>query len=101
MFIPFYKNSESQVKVIFEPKINRVVLIPDQEKLSESKLDFNYIYNELQSILLKKDETLLLYSKIHIQLNKKHALISPHNKMTPIKKYKIMNLNLENINTAD
>ena len=63
MFIPFYKNSESQVKVIFEPKINRVVLIPDQEKLSESKLDFNYIYNELQSILLKKDENLLLYSK--------------------------------------
>ena len=80
MFIPFYKNSESQVKVIFEPKINRVVLIPDQEKLSESKLDFNYIYNELKTILIKKDKNLLLYSKIHIQLNKKLALISPHNK---------------------
>ena len=101
MFIPFYKNSKIQVEVIFEPKINRIVLIPDQEKLSESKLDFNYIYNELKTILIKKDKNLLLYSKIHIQLNKKHALISPHNKMTPIKKYKIMNLNLENINTAD
>ena len=42
MFIPFYKNSKIQVEVIFEPKINRIVLIPDQEKLSESKLDFNY-----------------------------------------------------------
>lgn len=101
MFIPFYKNSKIQVEVIFEPKINRIVLIPDQEKLNESKLDFDYIYNELKTILIKKDKNLLLYSKIHIQLNKKHALISPHNKMTPIKKYKIMNLNLENINTAD
>jgi len=70
MFIPFYKNSKIQVEVIFEPKINRIVLIPDQEKLSESKLDFNYIYNELKTILIKKDKNLLLYSKIHIQLNK-------------------------------
>ena len=101
MYIPFRKNSKIQIKVIFEPKINRIVLIPDQEKLSESKLDFYYIYNELKSILAKKDKNLLLYSNIHIQLNKNQSLLSPHDQMIPIKKYKTMNLDLENINTAD
>ena len=101
MFINFHNNSKIQIEVIFEPKINRIVLIPDQEKLSESKLDFNYIYDELKSILEKKDGNLSLYSNIHIQLNKKQSLLSPHDQMVPIKKYKTMNLDLENITTAD
>ena len=101
MFINFHNNSKIQIEVIFEPKINRIVLIPDQEKLSESKLDFNYIYDELKSILEKKDGNRSLYSNIHIQLNKKQSLLSPHDQMVPIKKYKTMNLDLENITTAD
>ena len=91
--------ANEHIEIIFEPKIKRIVLIPEKIKKTSSEkdkqfLDFKLFYSKFRHILNKHNINIDEYKVIHIQLNKALSQLPPHNTMMPIKTYKKMNLNL-------
>ena len=91
--------ANEQIKIIFEPKIKRIVLVPIKIKKTSSEkdkqlLDFKLFYSKFRQILNKHNINIDEYKVIHIQLNKFLSQLPPHNTMMPIKTYKKMNLDL-------
>ena len=100
MFVPYKNNSLMQFKVIFEPKINRMVLVSESYPEYKDLIDFDYITSNLKLILKTEDPKGSNYSKIHIQLNESQSSQKPFKKMNPIKKYQTMVLNLSNFKSS-
>ena len=48
MFVPYKNNSLLQFKVIFEPKINRIVLVSESYPEYKDLIDFDYITSNLK-----------------------------------------------------
>ena len=91
--------ANEQIKIIFEPKIKRIVLVPMKIKKISSEndkhlLDFKLFYSKFRQTLNKHNINIDEYKVIHIQLNKFLSQLPPHNTMMPIKTYKKMNLDL-------
>ena len=100
MFVPYKNNSLMKFKVIFEPKINRIVLVSKSYSKDKDLIDFDYITSKLKVILKTEDPKGANYSKIHIQLNESQSSQKPFKKMNPIKKYQTMVLNLSNFKSS-
>ena len=89
------ETDENYMEIIFEPKIKRIVVIPKESdknnsKNHNSKIDFNYVYKKLKSIIQKEDNEKIIYKQIHIQLDQAQSQTPPHDTMLPVKTYKTM-----------
>ena len=85
--------ANEHIEIIFEPKIKRIVLIPEKIKKTSSEknkqfLDFKLFYSKFRHILNKYNINIDEYKVLHIQLNKALSKLPPHNTMMPIKTYK-------------
>ena len=96
MYVPYKNNSLMKFEVIFEPKINRIVLVSKSYSKDKDLIDFDYITSKLKVILKTEDPQGSNYSQIHIQLNEAQSFQEPFKKMNPVKKYQIMVLNISN-----